>query len=128
MEILLKIAALCLLTAVAASFLARTGGEYAQLLLLAAALTALTILASAIEEASEIGEKLLSLTLIAPELFMPLLKVMSVSLIEGVGAALCRDAGKASLAVLLEIAGAVCALLCALPLLRAVVQLLEEWL
>ena len=39
---------------------------------------------------------------------------------------LCRDAGESALAAVLETAGALCALLAALPLLRAVLELLVE--
>ena len=43
-----------------------------------------------------------------------------------VGGGLCRDAGESALAAALEFAGAVCALLTALPLLRAVLELITE--
>ena len=39
---------------------------------------------------------------------------------------LCRDAGESALAAALEFAGTVCALLTALPLLRAVLELVTE--
>jgi len=43
-----------------------------------------------------------------------------------VGGGLCRDAGESALAAALEFAGTVCALLTALPLLRAVLELITE--
>lgn len=127
MELLLKVTALCLCAATVVQLLARTSGEYAFLLLLAAVLTALTLLFSSLDEAAKLGEELVELTGIAPALFVPLLKVMAVAVVESVGAALCRDAGKSSLAMVLEMAGAVCALVCAEPLVRAVVTMLREW-
>ena len=43
-----------------------------------------------------------------------------------VGGEPCRDAGESALASVVETAGAICALLVALPLLRAVLTLLLE--
>ena len=43
-----------------------------------------------------------------------------------VGGSLCRDAGESALAAVVETAGAVCALVAALPLLRAVLDMLLE--
>ena len=49
-----------------------------------------------------------------------------IALVVKVGGNLCRDAGESALAAAIETAGAVCALLVALPLLRAVLDLLLE--
>ena len=51
---------------------------------------------------------------------------MGIALVVKVGSGLCRDAGESALASVVETAGAVCALLVALPLLRAVLSLLLE--
>ena len=50
------------------------------------------------------------------------------TLVVKVGGDLCRDAGESALAAVVETAGAVCALLTALPLLRAVLSLLWEFI
>jgi hypothetical protein len=55
-----------------------------------------------------------------------LLRTTGISLITGLGAQLCRDAQAGSLALTLELCGGVCAIYAALPLLRAVMNLIQE--
>jgi hypothetical protein len=80
------------------------------------------------EEALALGRELAALTGLEAALFLPLAKVVAVSLVSRVGSALCADAGQSALARILESAGAFCALSCAVPLLRAAAELLEAWL
>ena len=70
----------------------------------------------------ELGER----SGVPQRLFTPLYKIVGIALVVRVGGELCRDAGESALAAALETAGAVCALLAALPLLRAVLELLWE--
>ena len=128
MELLGKLIALCLLTAVLALLLKRESAELSFLLTLAAVLLGVFLLLAAIDEAAALGEELLELTRLSPVLFVPLVKVLAVAVTVRLTAALCRDAGQSALAALTEIAGTVCALWCSLPLLRAVVELLEGWI
>lgn len=128
MELLGKLVALCLLTAVLTLLLRRESAELSFLLTLSAVLLGVFLLLAAVDEASALCGKLLELTRLSPTLFVPLVKVMAVALAVRLTAALCKDAGQGALAALTEIAGTVCALWCALPLLRAVVELLEGWI
>ena len=128
MALLGKLIALCLLTAVIALLLRRESAELAFLLTLSAVLLGVFLLLAAIDEAAALGEELLELTRLSPVLFVPLVKVLAVAVTVRLTAALCRDAGQSALAALTEIAGTVCALWCSLPLLRAVVELLEGWI
>jgi stage III sporulation protein AD len=57
-------------------------------------------------------------------LFSPLLKVLAVTQVTRISAELCRDAGERALGVQVELAGAVAALLCALPLAKRVLELI----
>ena len=63
---------------------------------------------------------------VPPALFAPLYKTIGIALVVQVGGGLCRDAGESALASVVETAGAVCALVAALPLLRAVLEMLLE--
>ena len=56
----------------------------------------------------------------------PSTRRLAIALVVRAGGGLCRDAGESALAAVLETAGAVCALLAALPLMRAVLELLVE--
>ena len=63
---------------------------------------------------------------VSADLFMPLYKTIGIALVVQVGGNLCRDAGESALASVVETAGTLCALLAALPLLRAVLDMLLE--
>ena len=61
-----------------------------------------------------------------PALLEPLYKTVGIALVVRVGSSLCADAGESALGKVVETAGAVCALVAALPLLRTVLELLME--
>lgn len=128
MELLLKVFALCVLAAVTATLLRRSEGELALLLALCAAVCAAALLVSAGEPLAALLRTLADKTGLAPSVFTPLWKVLAIALTVRVGGAFCRDAAQGALASVLEIAGAVCALTAAAPLLLAVAELVEGWL
>lgn len=128
METVVKIVALCLAAAVTASLLRRSSPETGLLLTVAAALVGGALLLDAVQSFAALGDELVALTGLAPALFTPLLKVTAIALITRVGAAFCADAGQSALARVMDAAGAVCALGCALPLLEAVVNLIRGWI
>ncbi len=128
MEAVVKIAGLCLAASIVASLLRRSSPELGLLLAAAAALLGGTLLLDAAAELSALGDELTALTGLAPALFAPLWKVTAIALVSRIGAALCADAGQSALARVMDAAGAVCALGCAVPLLRAVVELISEWI
>lgn len=57
-------------------------------------------------------------------LWLPLIKVVGISVCTRITAELCRDAGEKAFAAKVELAGAVTALLCAIPLTQAVLELI----
>ena len=69
-------------------------------------------------------ESMIRLCGIDTALFLPLLKVVGISVCTRITAELCRDAGERAFGVQVELAGAVAALLCALPLAKRVLELI----
>lgn len=126
METITQATALCVVGAVLALVLKRGTPELALLLTLGAAAAVLLALAGAVEELLTFLEELAERSGVAPALFVPLYKTVGIALVVKVGGSLCRDAGESALGSVVETAGAVCALLAALPLLRAVLSLLLE--
>lgn len=124
----MQIAGLCLAAAVMTTLLRRSSPELALLLSAAAVVLGGALLLRGVWNAAAFGGELVELTGLAPELFAPLLKVTAIAAVVRVGGALCTDAGQSALARVMETAGAVCALGCALPLLRAVVELIRQWI
>lgn len=127
METVVQIAGLCLAAAVTATLLRRSAPELGLLLAVAVALLGGALLLHGARELAALGDELTALTGLSPELFLPLGKVTAIALIVRIGGALCADAGQSALARVLEAAGAVCALGCALPLLRALMELVRQW-
>lgn len=126
MELTSRVTALCVVGAILALVLKKTSPEQALLLVLCAAVAGLALLADGLGELvgflRELGER----SGISETLFVPLYKTVGIGLVVKVGGDLCRDAGGVALASVVETAGAVCALLAAMPLLRRVLELLME--
>jgi len=126
MEQVFQAAALCLVAALLAVVVRRGTPELALLLTLGAAAAVLLSLAGALGEVTAFLRELAERGGVEEALFAPLFKTVGIALVVQVGGGLCRDAGESALASVLETAGAICALLAALPLLRAVLNLLME--
>ena len=122
----MQAAALCVIGALLAVVVKRGSPETALLVTLAAAVAVLLFLSSALEELTAFLKELAENSGVSLALFGPLYKTVAIALVVKVGAGLCRDVGESALASVVETAGAVCALLVSLPLLRAVLELLME--
>ena len=126
MEQVFQITALCVVGAILALVVKRGSPEMALLLILGSALTALLFLVGTVDELLTFLSELAKRSGVSEKLFVPLYKTVGISLVVKLGGELCRDAGEFALAGVVETAGAICALLVALPLLRAVLSLLLE--
>ena len=126
MELTSRVTALCVVGAVLALVLKKTSPEQALLLVLCAVVAGLALLADGLGELVDFLRELGERSGISETLFVPLYKTVGIGLVVKVGGDLCRHAGGAALASVVETAGAVCALLAAMPLLRRVLELLME--
>ena len=100
--------------------------ELALLVTLAAIVAAFLGVSGLLTDLMSFFQELSDQTGIRQELLIPLYKILGIALIVRIGGSLCRDAGESALAAVIETAGSVCALLVALPLLRAVLSMLLE--
>ena len=105
----MRLTALCLVGALLAALLRRTGGEMALLL----------ALKGFWEEAASWGQ-------LPVQLFVPLVKTVGIALLCRTGSDLCRDAGESAIGSVLETAGAVAAIEVSLPLFRSAWELLRS--
>ena len=126
MEMTSRVTALCVVGAILALVLKKPSPEQALLLVLCAAVAGLALLADGLGELVSFLRELGERSGVSETLFVPLYKTVGIGLVVKVGGNLCRDAGGTALASVVETAGAVCALLAAMPLLRAVLELLME--
>lgn len=126
MELSVQAAALCVIAALLALVVRRGSPEAALLLILGATVAVLLSLAGSLKLLMDFLGELVEESGLSKDLFIPLYKTVGIALVVKLGGSLCRDAGESALASVVETAGAVCALLTALPLLRAVLTLLLE--
>ena len=126
MELSIQAAVLCVTAALLALVVRRGSPEAALLLPLGAAVVVLLALAGSLTALMEFLGQLVEESGLSRELFIPLYKTIGIALVVKLGGSLCRDAGESALSSVVETAGAVCALIAALPLLRAVLALLLE--
>ena len=117
MEQVIQVTGLCVVGALLALVVKRGSPETALLLAVGAAVVVALALAGVVKE---------SASGVSADLFVPLYKTIGIALVVQVGGNLCRDAGESALASVVETAGTLCALLAALPLLRAVLDMLLE--
>lgn len=128
MELLIKLAALSLCVSAVAALLRKNDDALALLLLLAAVLVGCAMLLPALADLFAFCERVLGLTGLPLALFVPVVKATAIALVARFSCALCADAGQGALAALLATAGAVCALACALPLMEALLEMVEGFL
>ncbi len=126
MEQVIRAAVLCVVAALLALVLKRGSPESALLLALGAAAVVLLALAKDLETLLDFFGELVEKSGLSRDLFIPLYKTVGIAMVVKIGGSLCRDAGESALASVVETAGAICALLAAAPLLRAVLSLLLE--
>ena len=126
MEQVLQAAALCVTASLLAMVVRRGSPETALLLALGAAAVVLAALADPLAQVLAFAEELGRRSGISEELLAPLYTTVAIALVVRVGGSLCRDAGESALGAVVETAGAVCALLAALPLIQTASSLLWE--
>ena len=121
---LIKLAALCAVCVLPVALLRKTAPEQALLLIIAILAVALArclaLAAPVLEEVRALFER----AGIETAYVSVLLRTTAAALVTRLCADLCRDGGSQSLATAVETAGALAVLLIALPLLRAVTNLL----
>ena len=128
MELLVKLAALSLCVSAVALLLRRSDEALALILPLAALILGCALLLPEFAQMQALCSRALALTGLPAALVTPLAKVIGISLVTRCSCALCADAGQSALSALLGTAGAVCALVCALPLVSALLDLVEGFL
>lgn len=124
----MRVAAVCVIGGVMAVFLKKTAPEAGLLLALGVCVAVLLVLIRPVGEILELIRQMAAWSGVESEIFQPLLKTVGIALLCRVSTELCRDAGQNAMASLVEMGGAFGAILVALPLFRAVWELLESLL
>lgn len=125
MELLVKAAAAAMVGAVLVLVVRRSSPELALVVSLAACLLLVSLLLQLLTPVLDFLEALRQTAGLNETVLAPLLKTVAIGLIARVASMVCADAGENALGSFAELCGAVCAVYTALPLLNAVLELLE---
>lgn len=126
MELFLQAAVIAVVTVVLTSLLKKSNQELALLLTIAACVLIGLFLMRLAEPVVEFLSKLRSLAGLDKELMTPMVKTIGIGLLTQISATVCADAGENAIAKLVEVCGGVLALFVALPLLQAVIDMVEQ--
>ena len=107
------------------AILKKNNRELALLLSLAACVLIALLLLSLAQPILEFLSKLRGLSGLEDGTMTPLLKTLGVGILTQICATICADAGENALAGLIEVCGSILALYVSLPLLEAVIEMVE---
>ena len=128
MEAMAKLAAVGVTAVVLSAVLKKNTPELALLLALAAGLWMLALAAEGLGAAVALMEELADQAGLSEALLEPVVKTVALSILTKLTVEICRSAGEGGVAAFVETAGTALALMAALPLVRAVAQLMGELL
>ena len=128
MEQMIQIAMLCVMTAMIVVVVRRGAPEFVMLLSIACVCIVMMFLMEPIRSLLRLLEELGDGGGISQQLFLPLYKTIGIAFVVKLGGDLCRDVGETALASAVDLAGSVCALSVALPLLQTVLALIMEFM
>ena len=128
MGAMVRIAAAGVTAVLLSTVLKKNTPELALLLTLAAGVWILSLVAEGLGAAASLLEELAGQAGLSEVLLEPVVKTVVLSILTKVTVEICRSAGEGGIAVFVETAGTVLALLTALPLVRAVSQMMGELL
>lgn len=128
MEAAIKLAGAAVTAVVLSGVLRKNTPELALLLTVAAGVWMLALAADGLGAAVELMKELAGQAGVSEVLLEPVVKTVALSILTKLTAEVCRSAGESGVAAFVETAGTVLALMVALPLVRAVAQLMGELL
>ena len=128
MEAMMKLTAVGVTAAVLSAVLKRNTPELAMLLALCAGLWMLALAAEGLGAAVALMRELAGQAGLSEALLEPVVKTVALSILTRLTAEICRSAGEGGVAAFVETAGSALSLMAALPLVRAVAQMMGELL
>lgn len=124
MELLIKAAALGVVSALVGLAIKKSNPEISLLLVMAASAAVLTLALTMLSELRETLRMVMDFTSLQQTLVLPVLKCVAVGIVARLSADLCKDAGQSGLASAVELCGAAAALCISLPLVNTLLQTL----
>lgn len=126
MELFLQICGVGILTALLTMVLRRTSAPLGVLLSVACCVALGMLALQVVRPILQFLQTLQQTANLSGSLMKPLLKTVGVGILTQITSAVCQDAGESAMAKMVELCGGVVALYLALPLLTAVLTLLNQ--
>jgi len=126
MEQILRIAAVAIVVVLCAAVVRRGAPEMSLVLVLSAGVVIFCLVLGALGEILSAMKRLAQLAQLEDELIAPVAKTVVVAIITRLTGEICRSAGEGGVAAFVEVAGTIVALVVALPLMEAVIQMMTE--
>lgn len=128
MELLLKLSAAALLASSICLVLKKNSPETGLMLAILVSIGGFALATEILKPILELIKEAGSLGEMSAAMFSPLLKCLGIGIWAKVAADICKDSGQGAMAGSVELAGSICAVYCALPLLNTLLDMLEELL
>ena len=126
MDTMMKAAAIGIVGAILTAIVKRDAGALALAVSLVCCSALVCCLLGIVKPLLEFLDELRSLAGISTTIVAPLLKSVAIGLITEIASGVCADAGQSSLSKFVQLCGAAAALYVALPLMEAVIALLQQ--
>ena len=127
MELIIKAAVVGVAGTILALLLRKNSPELALLLSFAVGFVVLALVLNVFASLREVINMAADLTGMSPAILLPVLKCVGIGILSKLAADLCRDASQSSIATSVELAGAVCAMYTALPLIKTLLQMIGSF-
>lgn len=128
MTLLLKAAITGITGAILSMLLKRSAPELGLAVSVAVSLMAAALAMELVSGLSEVLSLVKEQTGLSPAVIGPVMKCVGVGIVTRISADVCKDAGQSAAASAVELCGAACALVTALPLIRALLKMISEML
>ncbi len=126
MTVLVKASILGIAGALTALLLKKTAPELGLALSIAVSVMAAMLALELVSGLTEIFSLVREEIGLSPAVVEPVIKCVGVGIVSRLSADICRDAGQNAAASAVELCGTACALITALPLIRALLRLISE--
>ncbi len=125
MDVLIKTAAAALLASLVCLLLKKSNPELGLPLSAAVCVGAIMLSAGLLRPLLELLARAAAMGGVSQALLMPVMKSVGIGICTRLASDLCKDSGQGAMAGCVELAGAVCALYTALPLMESFLDMLE---
>lgn len=126
MDIVIKGAAVGIISAVCALLIKKSNQEIGLVIAIAASAVICIAAAELFGSISDLIRYAISKSGLSSAIFLPIIKCVGIAIIVNISASLCKDAGQAGIASAVDVMGAAAAVFTALPLIKSLIEIIGE--